>query len=115
MSNKKLVVLNYNGQRIVLDTIAGYCGIYRTEKSTTTKQGIRFELRTGETIEQLGNDEVSRDKVLEFLDNHFKPEYFTGNLCHVCIHKKDAVTGDCYTKHNYCNDYHGFRSFEREK
>jgi len=115
MSNKKSVVLNYNGQRIVLDTIAGYCGIYRADRNTTTKQGIRFELRTGKTIEELGNDKVSRDKVLGFLDNHFKPKYFIANLCQACIHKEDSKTDDCYTKHNNCNNYHRFKSFEREK
>ena len=115
MSKKRCVVLNYNGQRIVLDTIAGYCGVYKDDRSTTTKHGVRFDLRTGETIEHMGNDEVSRNKVLKFLDDHFKPESFTANKCQVCAHKEDNRNNDCFSKHNNCSDFRGYSSFEREK
>ena len=116
MSKKKEVVINYHGLRLLLGTVGGYCGIYLSDRhSNMTTYGIRFELRTGERVEQLGNDEVSRDKVLKFLDNHFKPLYFSGNLCQVCVHKEDNRNRDCYSKHDGCNDYNGYKSFEREK
>ena len=112
MSKRRSVVLNYNGQRLVLDTIAGYCAVYLANNNATTKHGIRFSLRTGETVEQEGNDETSRNKVLEFLDDYFKPVNFTANKCQVCTHRTDP--DNCYSKRN-CSDFRGFQGFEREK
>ena len=74
MSKKRAVVLDYNGQRILLDTIAGYVPVYSNkEGEKDTKYGIRFHLRTGEVIDQMGNDDVSRNKVVKYLDDYFKP------------------------------------------
>jgi len=114
MSKKKTVVLNYNGQRIVLDTIAGYAAMYNNSSGKTLAEyGIQFSLRTGETIEQYGNDQTSRNKVLEYLDNYFKPDSFTANKCQACVHKADGRKNDCYTKYD-CTSYSGLPGFKRE-
>jgi len=113
--NRKMsVVLDYNGQRILLDTIAGYAAMYKDKRGEITEYGIEFSLRTGEIIEQYGNDQISRNKVLEYLDDYFKPDKFTANRCQVCEHKEDKRNGNCYSKHD-CTTYKGLLGFKREK
>lgn len=114
MNKKRPIVLDYNGQRILLDTIASYIGVHSTAENSPDKYGIRFYLRTGEEIERVGNDEVSRDKVLKFLDDHFKPDFFFANKCQVCVHKEDRAKRQCFEKHD-CIDYRGMKGFKREK
>ena len=115
MSKKRPVVLNYNGHRVLLDTIANYCSIYVSpDRNYPEKYGVRFYLRTGETVELAGTDEVSRDKVLKFLDDYFKPTYFSGNKCQVCAYREDNRKNKCYDKHD-CRNYSGYRGFVRRE
>jgi hypothetical protein len=115
MSNKrKKLVLNYNGQRIDLDTIAGYQSISLRVRHEPTEYGVRFDLRSGTVIEQLGDDIVSRNKVLKYLDGHFKPDEFTANKCQACEHHEDGKKNDCYSKHS-CNSYGNWKGFQRMK
>jgi len=114
MSKRRPVVLDYNGLRILLDTVAGYCSIYTADSSRSPAQyGIRFYLRTGEIIEHTGSDEISRGKVLKFLDDYFKPTHFSGNKCQVCVYKADQKNNKCFSERN-CSDYSGLLGFARE-
>lgn len=115
MSKKRAVVLNYNGQRILLDAVAGYTPLYKKkERGSEAQYGIRFYLRTGEVIDKMGNDDVSRDNVIKYLDDHFKPDHFTASKCQVCIHKQDEALSKCSSLYD-CSSWGGKRGFEREK
>lgn len=115
MSNKKRrPVLDYNGQRIDLSNIVGYGSISLRVRHEPDQYGIRFDLRSGTIIEQLGDDSVSRNKVLKYLDDYFKPDGFTANKCQACEHYEDGRKNDCYSKHS-CNSYGGWKGFKRMK
>ena len=113
MSKKKVIVVSYAGQRISLDAIAGYCPIHKSTNRGPNEYGVRFNLRTGEAIEMLGDDIVSRDKVITFLDSYFSPAIFTSNKCQVCaIYKKSALSNNCSQS---CHDWDGYQMFKRKE
>jgi hypothetical protein len=109
MSAKKQVTIDYNGQRILLDTVGGYCGIYKNDRSNN-EYGVRFYLRNGETIEQLGNDEGCQKDMLDFLDKHFKPISFSANKCQVCVYSSDHRNCRNVRK---CTEWDGHKGFKR--
>jgi len=112
MSKKSPVVINYGGHRVRLDTIATFLPIYTIQRNESNHYGIRFHLRNGEEIDIKGNDEVSRDKAIAFLDNYFKPVLFTLDKCQVCIHQEERKRGDCYKVFD-CAEFKGLRGFKR--
>ena len=113
MSKKKSPVIDYNGQRLLLETITGYVGIYLKQDHAAKTYGVRFNLRTGETIEQLGTDSACRDKVLDFLDNYFKPVSFSANKCQVCAKYTPSAAGNCQVKQ--CYYWENYPKFERKE
>ena len=115
MSKKQPVVINYNGLRLALDTIAGFLAIYSNGKhERNVKYGIRFFLRSGQQIEQLGTDERSRDKMMAFMDKHLNAQKFPGNKCQVCANWTRPDRGKtCATPG--CGDWERYPKFKREK
>ena len=113
MSKKRSPVINYNGQRILLETITGYVGIYLEKAHESDRHGIKFHLRTGEIIEQLGTDNECRDKVLNFLDDYFKPVLFPANKCQVCADHTPNASGYCQVKQ--CGAWENYPKFKRKE
>jgi hypothetical protein len=111
---KKEIVIDYGATRVLLSTVAAYLPIYNGARNSITKHGIRFHLRTGEIIEQLGDDEVSRDKVLAFIDVNFKPTKFTANRCTVCSNYTGNGESD-YCATSSCSEWENYPKFERKK
>lgn len=119
MRKNKDVAIDYNGLRVLVSTVASYTPVIGDKNSTSpTTHGIRFHLRTGETVSKLGTDITMRNDVLHFLDECFKPTHFTADLCQVCIYKKDYEKGACYSKHG-CSSWNSstgaFNGFVREE
>lgn len=110
--NNRHTVIKYAGHRILLETVASYGPIFLSERNSATKYGIRFTLRNGLIEEALGNDELSRNKFIAFLDKHFKPTEFLAYKCDVCSNFKDNGYGSCDL---HCNDYNNYRHFKREE
>jgi len=113
MSKKRPPVINYNGQRILLETITGYIGIHLDRDSEADQHGVRFHLRNGEIIEYMGNDRECRDKVLNFLDDHFKPISFFANKCQVCADHTPSTSGYCQVRE--CNAWENYPKFKRKE
>jgi uncharacterized protein (DUF1330 family) len=108
---KRPVVISYGGIRVLLDTIATYWP-YNEQGNTngTWQHGIHYALRSGETETAKGDDKVSRNAALKFLDDHFAPTHFKSNKCQVCVRSADRP--DCSSKHD-CRMYNNFPKFKR--
>ena len=107
MSKKQVVVINYAGRRILLETIASYWPWITREQHEDTRYGITYFLRSGEKIDAYGNDGLSRDKAVAFLDKHYNITKFTGQKCAVCAKNSNdcSATYSCYSH----NDFKGFK------
>lgn len=108
--NNRNAAIRYGCQRILVETIAAYVPIIKNKAGIDEKYGIRFHLRTGESIEHMGNDELTRDKALRFLDEHFGPIGFTAHKCEACVHR--TSTGRCDKR---CYQYDGYPRFQRRQ
>ena len=110
MSKKRPTVINYSGRRILLDTIASYWPYSEHPSRGYRQYGIEFITRSGESITPHGNDEISRDKAIRFLDSYFNPDLFTSQKCYVCALRSKT----CETDHK-CREYTGFTAFKRKE
>jgi len=110
---KKSVVISYAGTRLLLETIVGYVGVYLDASSKATRYGIKFYIRSGEIIEALGDDKLSRNNLLEFLDKHFDAVHFEAYMCNVCIHEE--ARDDCYQNRDQCGHWGNRQHFKRKE
>jgi hypothetical protein len=102
-------MVEYANVRVRLDSIVNYWPVYKNE-SSGDRHGILIDKRDGDTLNIFGDDMVSRDQFVLFLDNHFKVKSFNTNKCTVCANK----TKGCSSEFN-CRGYNGWPKFARLK
>lgn len=116
MSKPKNVIISWSTLRLSLDTVCAYYPFFKSEVGGSSKYGITFVLRSGGKQSSSGDDEVSRDKLLAFLDEHFNTQSFKANKCDVCARRdKKAKSGGCTQKPGEtCYSYNNYKRFQRE-
>lgn len=110
MSKKQTLVINFANRRVLLETIASYWPWSTREVHEATRYGIAYLLRSGEKVDAYGNDELSRNKAIAFLDKHYPITKFTAQKCAVCV--RDGK--DCSSTYS-CYSYNNFEGFKRKE
>ncbi|MDX1314239.1 MAG: hypothetical protein R3356_01950, partial [Eudoraea sp.] len=109
-------MIRFGGKRVLLSTVASYWPTKTDGRGVGTKYGIDFLLRNGEIINGFGSDPDARDKLLEFLDDHFTAQYFQSDKCTVCEYK---INGKCQKPSgptaDWCDGSNNYRVFIRKK
>ena len=114
-------MISYGNLSLLVDTIAGFYPFQDTKSIGPDDYGIKFFLRSGDSITAQGNSKILRDRVVKYLQTRITTVIFLAQRCHACANFEQRPGTDsmaCVREYltaredGRCVSYEGYQEFK---